>query len=325
MSPPPSEAQNIGATILDSGGIQTLDVGRALGEVSSALSAESSGSRSLYAIVVYKQNDRGRPTSNLDTWNAVFRAFWQSWRRLALTRFHWTSPDEDNLTTFRKRDLGDICVYWGRGTAKDVKQKIDPSPGVYLLLSHLDTESLGLPAFPEPFREESVVVQVKKIDEGGEPGSKPNEWNPWETLARSVTNEEHLVSEMERDTFEWRKRFMSENKTWSSAQVARESGSSARNRAAIASRWVSEKRIFSLPFAGKIWFPRFQFRDGRPIPAISKVIRMFPDHSSGWDLAYFFTTPNSFIGGRKPLELLSEGSKRLESLARSFVNPADVF
>jgi hypothetical protein len=55
------------------------------------------------------------------------------------------------------------------------------------------------------------------------------------------------------------------------------------------------------------------------------VIRAFPDHATGWDLAYFFKSPNSFIGGRKPLDLLTEDPKRLEPLARSFANPADAF
>ena len=144
-------------------------------------------------------------------------------------------------------------------------------------------------------------------------------------FACSVAHQEHPALETDRDTLEWRKRFMSENKCWSSADVARESGSSAKNQAAIASRWLQEKRIFSIIFEGKIWFPRLQFRDGRPISAVANVIKAFPEHATGWDLAYFFTTPNSFIGGRKPLELLKDDPKRLESLARSFANPADAF
>lgn len=323
---PSSEMANTQAAILDAGGVQTLAVGQAMGRVRAALSMESSGSRNLYAVVLYSEDDRQKPANDVGTWNALFRAYWQSWRTLArLASVHLPSPDQDHLMTLSKRDFGDICVYWGRGSARDVKEKISATLGVYLLLSHLDTESLGLPALPEPFREASLVVQVKRVEGSREQAGRRDEWNPWETLARSVADEEQLDAETERDTIEWRKRFMSENKSWTSAQVAKESSSSAKNRAAIASRWIGEKRIFSVPFAGKTWFPRFQFRDGRPIPAVSKVIKAFQDHATGWDLAYFFTSPNSFIGDRKPLELLREDPKRLESLARSFANPADAF
>jgi len=73
------------------------------------------------------------------------------------------------------------------------------------------------------------------------------------------------------------------------------------------------------------WFPRFQFQDGRPSPAVADVIKIFPEQASGWELAYFFVTPNMNISGRKPLELLKQDPARLASLAHAFVHPADVF
>jgi hypothetical protein len=94
---------------------------------------------------------------------------------------------------------------------------------------------------------------------------------------------------------------------------------------AIASRWKAEGKIFSVRFEGKTWFPRFQFQDGRPIPAVAAVIKAFPKHSTGWDLAFFFTNPNSYIEGRKPIEILKSDPERVKSLAQAFVNPADVF
>jgi len=151
------------------------------------------------------------------------------------------------------------------------------------------------------------------------------EWNPWESLAQLVSGEERVDSGIEKDTLEWREQFMSANKCWTSAEVAKESSSTAKNRAAIASRWLAEKRIFSVQFMRQTLFPRFQFQDGSPVPAISKVIKAFPGHATGWDLAFFFDTPNPFIGGRRPVELLKSAPEKLESLAHRFANPADVF
>lgn len=325
---PSSATANAPAAILEAGGVHTLGVGQALDKVRDALSKKSSGYRDLYAVVIYDKDELA-PANNARAWNAVFRAYWKGWRKLAkVTSLSLTHPDQDRLTAgsaFSKQDFGDICIYWSRGSTRDETRHISAVPGVYFLPSHLDAECLGLPAFPEVLREDSVIIQVKR-GRSRNRGVGSNEWNPWDTLAQSVAEEgQQFDKEIQRDSIEWRKRFMSENECWSSAQIAKESGSNARNRAASASRWVADKKIFSVPYEGKTWFPRFQFQHGRPIPAVSKIIGVFPDHATGWDLAYFFTAPNTFIGGRRPLELLKDDPKRLESLAKTFTNPANAF
>ena len=118
---------------------------------------------------------------------------------------------------------------------------------------------------------------------------------------------------------------MRSNPSWTSAQVAAESTSTARNRAAMASRWLREKKIFAIRYEGQQCFPRFQFQDGVPSPVIAQVIKIFPEHATGWDLAYFFATPNPNIGGRKPIELLKSNPARVVSLAEAFAHPADAF
>jgi len=118
---------------------------------------------------------------------------------------------------------------------------------------------------------------------------------------------------------------MAEHPVWTSAQIAEESTSRAKNQPATASRWAKEKKVFAVEFQGQKRFPRFQFQDGRPIPAVSQVIKVFPEHATGWELAYFFTTQNAHISGRRPFELLKEDPSRVVSLAQAFVHPADVF
>jgi hypothetical protein len=53
---------------------------------------------------------------------------------------------------------------------------------------------------------------------------------------------------------------------------------------------------------------------------ISDVINLFPKHATGWELAYFFSTPNPNIGRRKPLELLKTDPSRVMSLAQAFAH-----
>jgi hypothetical protein len=289
-----------GAAILEAGGLQPLEVDQAMQKVRATLSEEPTISRDIYAMIVYGKA-HSEP-DHLRTVNTILTAYWRSWRTLSrLASVHLSSPHADHLGTFTKRDIGDICVFWERGTAT------------------------GLPLLPEPFRNSPVVVQVKWSELSGRHTKMSEEWNPWESLARLVSVEERAASAIEKDTLECREQFMSENKCWTSAEVAKESSSTAKNRAAIASRWLAEKRIFSVHFKRRTWFPRFKFQDGSPIPAISKVIKAFPKHATGWDLAFFFETPNSFTGGRRPLELLKGDPEGLASLAHRFANPADAF
>jgi hypothetical protein len=122
-----------------------------------------------------------------------------------------------------------------------------------------------------------------------------------------------LATEMtpEKDTLKWRKRFMEENPCLTSEQVAEEATSQATDRAASASRWAKERKVFSVRFEGAQWFPRFQFQDGRPIPVVADVMQIFPEQASAWEQAYFFVTPNMTISGRKPKGFGHQGKIKL--------------
>src|SRR5271157_4152280 len=140
-----------GAAILEAGGLQPLEVDQAMQKVRAALSEEPSISRDIYAVIVYGKAHS--ESNHLRTVNTIFKAYWRSWRTLSrLASVQSSSPHADHLDTLTKRDMGDICVFWGRGTAKDVKHKLSTSPGVYLIPSHLDSDflgTLGLPPLPE--------------------------------------------------------------------------------------------------------------------------------------------------------------------------------
>jgi hypothetical protein len=316
------------AEILEADGFQPLDVNEAMGKVRAALSKGNSTSHNIYAVIVHKQDAQGG-SDYLRTVSIFLEAYWRGWRELSrLATVHHPDLKAGNIQTIRDQEAGDICIYWGSGSAKDVKETMKTSPGVYMILSHLDGPllgSLGLPPIPEPFRELPLVMQIEITDTLQDQDESSHKWSPWESLTRLITDEERANAEIKRDTLKWRNEFFSEYESWTSAQVAKESTSTARNRSAIASRWLAENKIFSVRFEGKTWFPRFQFQDGNPIPGVERVIKAFPQHATGWDLAFFFSTPNSYIRGRKPLELLKEDPERLESLARSFASPADVF
>lgn len=317
----------LNAAILGAAGLQILDVNRAMNKVRAALSRKSTASRDVYAVLIYGKHQRPSEFDTLTTVNTVLKAYWKGWRSLSRLNVSPSLKPYD----LRKTSVpgsSDVYVYWGSADAKNVKEKMSTSPGVYVILSHLNASLLGsmeLPPLPQPFRELPVVIQLKTTGHSTSSQQGSEEWNPWNTLVRHVAVEDKAEEEIQKDTLAWRKEFMSEYECWTSTEVARQSSSTAKNVPAIASRWKGEGKIFSVRFEGKTWFPRFQFQDGSPILAVATVIKAFPKHSTGWDLAFFFTNPNSYIGGRKPVEILKSDPERVKLLAQAFVNPADAF
>lgn len=315
------------AAILGAAGFRSLGVNQAMNKVRAALSKANAGSHEIYAVVVYGKHETPSEFNYLKIANTFFEAYWKGWRSLSRL---------SNLAPFSKpydfqiidRDSSDVCIYLGCTDAKNVKEKMSTSPGVYIIFSHLDASllgSMGLPPLPEPFRESPVVIQLKMTSHSVSQRRSSPGWNPWNALVQQVAVEDKAEQEIERDTLDWRKEFMSAYECWTSTEVAKQSTSTARNVSAIASRWVAERKIFSVRFEGKTWFPRFQFQDGSPIPVIAAVIKIFQTHATGWDLAFFFTSPSSYLAGRKPIEILKSDPEKIKSLAQAFATPANVF
>jgi hypothetical protein len=161
-----------------------------------------------------------------------------------------------------------------------------------------------------------LVIQVEYLESLNEVAKDTSE-----VVVSSAIEERSL----DKDSLAWRRAFVSNYECLTAEIVADESANTAKNRSAIASRWATEKKIFSIRFENKALYPRFQFRDGSPIPAIARVLDLFPDHFTGWDIAFFFTSPNSYLDGKKPVDLLKTDPERVVSLVHAFVRPADVF
>jgi transcriptional regulator with XRE-family HTH domain len=99
-------------------------------------------------------------------------------------------------------------------------------------------------------------------------------------------------------------------------QVSDLAGSRAGNRSALASRWHSEGRIVGVPWHGRTLYPAFQFRDGRPSPAVERAATILRDRGlSGWALALWFLTPSGWLWDRRPVDLLDEDPERVLAAA----------
>ncbi|MDR9776898.1 hypothetical protein RJJ65_30440 [Rhizobium hidalgonense] len=117
------------------------------------------------------------------------------------------------------------------------------------------------------------------------------------------------------DNVDLRDRFMAEVPHLSSTDVNKLAGSNAKNSYATAARWKKNGDIFSLSYRGSELFPAFQFEDGRPHPAIKRVLQTLPASMTNWQRALWFVTANGWLDDDEPIDRLDD-VEALETAAR---------
>ena len=102
-------------------------------------------------------------------------------------------------------------------------------------------------------------------------------------------------------------------------------GSSAANRAALAARWRSERRVFGIRRQRRWLFPRFQFDEehGRPKAAVRDVLRALGDAVGPWQTAIWFTSKNGWLDDRSPVDMLDHNPDQVVDAARAVSDPAE--
>jgi hypothetical protein len=58
---------------------------------------------------------------------------------------------------------------------------------------------------------------------------------------------------------------------------------------------------------------------------LQKILAELPNDPTGWERAYFFATPNGYLGQKRPMDLLDEDSDKIVRIAWRHSNPAEVF
>jgi hypothetical protein len=111
---------------------------------------------------------------------------------------------------------------------------------------------------------------------------------------------------IETDNARERARFLSDVACLTSKEIAQNAGHQAANASVTASRWKQQGRIFSVPSRGSELYPAFQFREGQPHPTIAKILRELPKQMSAWQIAFWFTSSNSWLRGATPADRLDD-------------------
>lgn len=110
-----------------------------------------------------------------------------------------------------------------------------------------------------------------------------------------------------------------EGADWLTAtQVASIAGLSEKNPNVLLDNWKRDGEIFSLRHHGLEYFPGYALEPGddrRPYRTLKKVLEQFGGTKDGWGLAYWFQSVNSFLGGRRPMDMLANDSDEVIAAA----------
>lgn len=119
-----------------------------------------------------------------------------------------------------------------------------------------------------------------------------------------------------------RARFFGEWPSFTSKDLAEVAGHGSKNKSMTASRWKMKGKVFSIRHGGVEYFPAFQFEEGQPIEAVAKVLTLLGEKKSGWQLAFWFTSPNGWLAGKRPVDVLKDGDVVVSAAAREAENIA---
>jgi len=115
------------------------------------------------------------------------------------------------------------------------------------------------------------------------------------------------------------RQFILHDAEWLAAdQLSRRAGFENKNRSAGPANWKSRNKIFAIPLKGKNYYPAYCLDEAaQPLPVVKEILAIFAGAKSGWSLAFWFGTGNSWLGGVKPKDALTGPKEPLLRAARA--------
>lgn len=103
----------------------------------------------------------------------------------------------------------------------------------------------------------------------------------------------------------WRQILLSGEGWLTAAQVGELANLGAGNPVATVNRWKKDRKIFAITRDGRDYYPRYALgADFRLRPAVAAVLKIL-SWQSGERLAAWFESTSSFLGGKRPREVLA--------------------
>lgn len=200
------------------------------------------------------------------------------------------------------------------GPATEVRERlkgVDNGQIVAFLLEHAGKSTAS--AFEETMRLIAPIIIRKLVARDTATLEKLVD-----VLMPAVSPPKHLLVEA-RMNAEARKVVLESAEWINAAQLSELAGFVGRNASAQPNKWKREGRIFAIRHQGADLFPDYALdaeRQFRPIDELAPILQAFGEQRDGWDIAIWFASANSFLGGACPKDLLTSVPERVLEAAQ---------
>ena len=156
--------------------------------------------------------------------------------------------------------------------------------------------------------------------------SKPMKKATVSTISSTKKEDKKSTNATNTERLEKLKKTVLSGSEWLPAQeVSRRggAGTEVKNPSGLPNRWKRAKKIFAISSEGRDLYPAYALDiGGQPLPLIKKILVLFGETKTPWSLAVWFGSPNSWLGNKKPKDLLtSEPEKVMEAALRAKEGP----
>lgn len=138
-------------------------------------------------------------------------------------------------------------------------------------------------------------------------------------IKTTLTAQRNTVGTANTERLEKLKRIILDDSEWLVAQeVSRRGGNGGvvKNPSGLPNRWKRAKKIFAIASEGRDLYPAYALDiGGQPLPLIKKIIELFGETKTPWALAVWFGSPNSWLGNKKPKDLLASAPEKVMEAA----------
>lgn len=88
-------------------------------------------------------------------------------------------------------------------------------------------------------------------------------------------------------------------------------------------RWLASGKAFAVEWGGRRLLPAFQFDEssGQPRPEVAALLTAFEGRRKGWEIALWMTSPNGWLGGKRPIDFWPAKIEKVLEAARLEVAP----
>ena len=138
-----------------------------------------------------------------------------------------------------------------------------------------------------------------------------------DALVPSVPLPEHMLVEA-RMAAHARGEVLASGDWLTAAQVAELAGFSTSNPSAQPNKWKKDGQVFAIRHQGLDYFPAYGLdaeAGFRPLKSLAPILAVFGEEKDGWGLAYWFASANSFLGGKRPQDVLAKSPDSVRAAA----------